>query len=51
MFVSMLMYLKAYIDRERSERATLETKLRDKTHELLEQQAKYEAYCAEANAR
>lgn len=44
-------YFQSFIERERNERAALEAKLRDKTREILEQQAKYEAHIAESNAR
>jgi hypothetical protein len=43
--------VQAFIDRERGERAALEAKLHDKSRELLDLQAKYEAQGAEANTR
>ena len=39
------------IERERAERSLLETKLREKTQEAMDQQAKHEKQFADGNAK
>ena len=39
------------MDRERGERMSMESQLRDRTREIAELQARYDAHSAELNAR
>ena len=39
------------MDRERGERASMESQLRDRSREVAELQARYDAHSAELNAR
>lgn len=45
------MYIQVAMDRERGERASLESQLRDAKREAAELQARYDAHSAELNAR
>lgn len=45
------MLLQVAMDRERGEKASLESQLRDAKREVAELQARYDAHSAELNAR
>lgn len=48
---SDVMLLQVAMDRERGEKASLESQLRDAKREVAELQARYDAHSAELNAR